>query len=124
MKIDQEAMKELVGHPITALLNFVGGISGAIALATVIFYGGALIEKIHGLDARVAKIEGAGSDIVREHIKEDQAETKATLQRLAVVEEAVKKMSQIEGDVREIKTTLQWIRNLPSAAEPKKANSP
>lgn len=102
-------VKEASQHPLIATLNFLGGISGLLAGLTIVFYGGAMIEKLRTIDSRVSALEHTGSSAVREHVKEDDARELAILQRVIVLEEAVKRLTSIEGDVREIKATMRML---------------
>ena len=110
MKNEPEAPDtKLTDHPIVALLNFVGGVSGIIAIGTLLTAGGSFIQKLKDIDGRVLRLENSGSSLTREHIKEDDAREIALLQRIVVTEEAVKRFASIEGDVREIKTQIRIL---------------
>lgn len=96
-------------NKIVALMNLVGGVSGILALATMIFYGGALVEKIRGMDVRLTAVEINGSIQLQKHIVTDDQRTMDELQRLKEVEEAIKRMVNMESDIREIKVEVKYL---------------
>lgn len=117
----KENMKEMSNHPVIAAMNFVGGVSGMLAMLTIVFFSGSIVEKIKSIDSRVTVLENNGSSFAREHAKEDNADKMAIVQRVVVLEEAVKRLTSIEGDVREINAHLKFLfPKDPGAIDPKR----
>lgn len=124
MKRLSEALKNLTNetlncmekqtNKIAALMNLVGGISGVTALAGLVFYGGAMVEKVRSMDVRLSAVEINGSIQLQKHIVTDEQRTTDELVRLREVEDAIKKLMAIESDIREIKTEIKYLsgRNL------------
>lgn len=94
-----------------ALLNFIGGLGGLVAVATVVFYGGSMVEKLNSLDARVKAIETGGSPSLREYVKAAEQRAATAEIKLREMDEAFKETSRrvvnIEMDMREVKTILK-----------------
>lgn len=109
----KEAMKEasiLAGAPepngirtlgatISAASTFIGGLAGLVSIGLVVFYGGALVEKVRGLDNRLTEIEKYAAPITREHMRMDD-------QRDLALESRVTRLEEMRTAIAEIKSQL------------------
>lgn len=92
------------------ILNFIGGVSGLIALATLVFMGGSIVEKIRSLDLRVTAIESAGSATLRTHIAADAQMDESINARLRMLEENIVSLHRIETKLETASTKLDMMK--------------
>lgn len=106
MKNEQRGLAVTVAD----ILNFVGGVSGMIALATLVFMGGALVEKMKALDIRVTAIESAGSSTLRSHVAADEKMDESINARLRMLEENILSLHRIETKLETASTKLDMLK--------------
>lgn len=99
-----------VAITIADILNFIGGVSGLIALATLVFMGGSIVEKIRTLDLRVTAIESAGSSTLRTHIAADEKMDESVNARLRMLEENIVSLHRIETKLETASTKLDMLK--------------
>lgn len=99
-----------VAITIADILNFVGGVSGLVALATLVFMGGSIVEKIRTLDIRVTAIENAGSSTLRSHIAADEKMDESINARLRMLEENILALHSIETKLESASTKLDMLK--------------
>lgn len=106
-------MKDNENGPIlklAAILNFVGGVSGLLALGAIVFWGGALVEKVRSLDGRVAAIEALGSTSLQKHIASDEKIDEAHSARLRMLEDSISLIHRIDTKVETMSTKLDLLK--------------
>jgi len=81
---------------LSALFTFVGGLSGLIALGTLLVGGGKFIEKVNSLDARVSSIEKNGTTAFKAHESLDTEREISKDLRLKVLEENIAVVHRLE----------------------------
>lgn len=106
MKNEQRGLAVTVAD----ILNFVGGVSGMIALATLVFMGGALVEKMKALDIRVTAIESGGSSTLKSHVAADEKMDEAINARLRMLEENILSLHRIETKLETASTKLDMLK--------------
>jgi hypothetical protein len=100
-------MSERSVGKVTGILSFIGGVSGFIAIATLVFYGGAMAEQVRVLNARVTTLEAMGSPPLREHVKQDSAEYQSLSERVTRLENI---MITIPAELSRISTKLDLVK--------------
>jgi hypothetical protein len=83
-----------------SLMTGLGGVGGAIALALIIFKGGAVVKAVESLESWRHDVEIQGTQGFREHKGKDEAEVSELKRRMEKVEAAVMSLSEMRGDVR------------------------
>ena len=97
-------------NAVVTALSAIGNVSGLISILTIVFMGGSLVEKVKALDVRVGAVETIGSPTFREHLKASEQLEISNSKRLCDLEASSKRLSNIEMDVREIRTTVQIMK--------------
>lgn len=105
-------MSDTKQQRIIAGLNFFGGISGILAIATLIFYGGAMVERLRAVEIRVNVIEAQGSPTCQQHIATDNERFTSEERRMSEMEVVLKQYAAMAADIREIKTEIKYLRGV------------
>lgn len=95
---------------IAAIFNFIGGVTGAIALATVIFSFGTLVEQLKSVNSRVQEIERNGTPLMREHIKLDDQRAVSEEARLKMLESNNDILHRVDTKVESLSVKLDAIK--------------
>lgn len=103
--------EKTLGSSIYQVLNFMGGVSGLLALVGIVFWGGGLVEKVRSLDGRVAAIENGGSQTFRTHASADEKLFNAFDARLKLVEDATRAIHTVDKTVAEITVKLDNLKD-------------
>ncbi len=93
-----------------SIMNMLGNLTGILALATVIFYGGGNLERINAEirshNSRVLVLETQGSSPMREEIRQLKSEIRANEARLARIEGEI---SALQPELVKIGTRLEGL---------------
>lgn len=89
---------------IVSTLNFLGGLSGLLSLALLVWKGGMIAQMVAQHETRIGLIESGGSGTVREHVKEDNeriGDLKLRMVRQEDLNGSINvKLSDLVGEVR------------------------
>lgn len=88
---------------VAAMLSAVGGVGGLVAIALVIWRGGALAQVVEGLEVRVARIEINGSNGLQIHEAKDD-------QRVADIQHRLDRLESMLTTVARIETKLDLVK--------------
>lgn len=87
-------MSDTSRQRVCSIFNFLGGVGGLIALATIVFYGGALVSQVKSLEYRVTIIESAGPATMQSHIALDEQRYIDHERRIEITERLLPSMDQ------------------------------
>ena len=93
-----ESSNPIVFLQITGAL--IGGLAGLISIGLVVFYGGALAEKVRAIDVRLVEVETHAAPITREHIRVDDLRDADLAARITRLEETRQAINQVVSDLR------------------------
>ena len=81
------------------LFSFIGGLSGLLSIALIIWKGGVLWQMVVEHDRRIVSIENGGSMGLREHVKLDDERVGAMQRGITEQREAQNKLLSQVGDL-------------------------
>ena len=94
----------------SSTFNFLGGVSGLLSLALIIWNGGTLWQMVHDHGRRIDSIEQSGSSGLREHVKEDTERVRDLQDRMKRQEEVSLRVVELSGDVKVISVKLDALK--------------
>ncbi len=97
--------------------SVVGGAAGLISMACVVFYGGALAERVAGHERRLVLIEGLGSPTVQRHIDEDNTRVSEIRRRLDAQDAVLADLLKLKSEVAAINTKIDFLIERQRAAK-------
>lgn len=87
-------------NALASVFNLVGGMSGLLSIALLIWKGGALMQKVDDHDRRILTIESNGSGALIAHDREDKTHHAAADTRLTRLEDGFMKMLENVAEIR------------------------
>lgn len=106
---EPNVVMEKVKSGLGTAFNFLGGLSGMVALLTIAVAGGELRKQVEIDTARISRIEQGGSPGLLAHERMDDERVTDLTRRTVALEEAVKQISDIRGELRSINTKLDML---------------
>jgi hypothetical protein len=89
------------------VFNLIGGLSGLLSIALLIFKGGVLLQTVDDHDRRIVQMEQGGSSLAREHIKLDDERVQNLKERTARLEAIMASIPNIERDVAVMRVQVE-----------------
>ena len=91
------------------IFNLIGGLSGLLSIALLVFKGGVLLQTVDDHDRRIGVMEQGGSSMAREHIKLDDERVQSLKDRTAKLEAIMSSIPNIERDVAVMRRDIDAI---------------
>lgn len=90
--------------------SWLSAICSILTVAFVVWRGGALANTIAEHDRRIISLENAGSSVAQKHVSADDERDKAITERIARLEKILEGLSDMQSDIREIKTEIKNLK--------------
>ena len=91
------------------IFNLIGGLSGLLSIALLVFKGGVLLQTVDDHGRRISTMENGGSSLAREHIKLDDERVTNLKERTAKLEAIMSSIPNIERDVAVMRRDIDSI---------------
>jgi hypothetical protein len=91
------------------IFNLIGGLSGLLSIALLVFKGGVLLQTVDDHDRRIGVMEQGGSSMAREHIKLDDERVTSLKERTAKLEAIMSSIPNIERDVAVLRVQIEGL---------------
>ena len=91
------------------IFNLIGGLSGLLSIALLVFKGGVLLQTVNDHDRRIVQMENGGSSMAREHVKLDDERVTSLKERTAKLEAIMASIPNIERDVAVLRVQIDGL---------------
>lgn len=96
-------------NAVSPAFNLLGGTAGALAIALVIWRGGAIERQVEIDSVRLTKLEISGSPNLEAHVKMDDERVADLARRMAMAEDSAQRSMDLKVEIRVLGTKLDAI---------------
>jgi hypothetical protein len=108
---ERELLDGKPGTGLWAVMNMLGGMSGLLSIALIVWKGGVLYQHVDDHERRLAIMESGGSIGLREHVKQDDERVNELRLRVVHQEEVSASLLELKGDVKVLNVKMDSIKD-------------